>query len=219
MAKDFAIVLNNGSLNSAVATALAAQKYRPILVFAETTANVGSRQRAAYEQQVSHFKPYREHGLAMPFLSSLRSQSSEAAQTIDPRHRLLLPPRLMELLPLVSMGIRLAAHYEAAAIYLGLRVGADADELAQATEYLQILNELVQIPCDCADLEIAAPLLELEPWQVVDVGFQVNAPFERAWSCLEEASDPCGTCAGCRNREQAFQQAGKPDPQRVLRKL
>ncbi|MGE5612357.1 MAG: 7-cyano-7-deazaguanine synthase [Bacillota bacterium] len=219
MAKDFAIVLNSGSLNSAVVTALAAQKYRPILVFAETTSHAGSRQRAAYEQQVGFFKPYREHVLPMPFLSTLRSQSNAAAQAIDPRHHTLLPPQLMELLPVVAMGIRLAAHYEASAVYLGLRVGSEANELAQATEYVQVLNELVQLPCDQPDLELVAPLLELDPWQVVDVGFQVNAPFDRAWSCLNEGSEPCGSCPGCRNRDLAFQQAGKPDPLRLLRKL
>ena len=31
-----------------------------------------------------------------------------------------------------------------------------------------------------------APLLELEPWQVVDLGFQVAAPFEKTWSCTED---------------------------------
>jgi len=35
MAKDLAIILNNGSINSAVTTALAAQKYRVVLLYAE----------------------------------------------------------------------------------------------------------------------------------------------------------------------------------------
>ena len=65
MAKDLAIVLNNGSLNSAVATAMAAQKYRPLMVFAEVEQGAGSRARAAYDQQVAHFKPYREHTLRL----------------------------------------------------------------------------------------------------------------------------------------------------------
>ena len=35
MAKDLALVLNNGSLNSAVTTALAAQRFRTILIYAD----------------------------------------------------------------------------------------------------------------------------------------------------------------------------------------
>ena len=216
MAKDLAIILNSGSLNSAVITALAAQKYRPIMIYAETSAEPASRAHAAYDQQVAHFKPYREHTLSMPFLSSLHATAD--AQSVDPRQTGLLPPQMLHLLPLVSSAVPFAAHYQAAAIYVGLRVGTSSDDLAQATEYIQILNELLQLPCRMSDLEVMTPLLELEPWQVVDVGFQVGAPFERAWSCMEESTDPCGACRGCRDREQAFIQAGKPDPVRVARK-
>jgi 7-cyano-7-deazaguanine synthase in queuosine biosynthesis len=219
MAKDLAIILNNGSVNSAVATALAAQKYRPVMVFVEMTAKAGSRARAAYEQQVAHFKPYREHTLAMPFLSTLHSPGAAAAQSADPRQGGLLGGQLTELLPLLAIAARYGAHYQGSAVYLGLRVGVGADELAQATEYVQIMNELVQLPCGQPELEIMTPLLELEPWQVVDVGFQVKAPLERGWSCLEETTEPCWACRGCKGREAAFQQAAKPDPLRSFKKV
>ena len=60
----------------AVATALAGQKHRPILVHIETAPQAGSRVRAAYELQVAHFKPYREHSLAMPFLDAITPAAS-----------------------------------------------------------------------------------------------------------------------------------------------
>ena len=47
MAKDLAIILNSGSINSAVVTALAAQKHRAILLHAEIAPQPGSRIRAA----------------------------------------------------------------------------------------------------------------------------------------------------------------------------
>jgi 7-cyano-7-deazaguanine synthase in queuosine biosynthesis len=219
MAKDLAIVLNNGSLNSAVATALAAQKYRPVMVFVETTAKAGSRARAAYEQQVAHFKPYREHTLSMPFLSMLQVPGTAAAQSADPRQGGMLAGQLTDLLPIVSVAARYGAHYQASAVYLGLRVGTGTDELAQATEYVQIMGELLQLPCGQPELEVTTPLLELEPWQVVDVGFQVKAPLERGWSCLEETPEPCWACRGCKARDAAFQQAAKADPLRSFKKI
>src|SRR5712671_2599334 len=155
MAKDVAIVLSSGSINSVVATALAAQRYRLILLHAEVGEG-GTRARAAYDQQVQHFKPFREHSLPMPFLATVQDPKSSAA------------------------------FYQAAAVYLGFRVGGTGDELAAATEYTQIWNELIQMPCGVKELEVITPLLELDAWQVVDVGFQVNAPMEKTWSCLEE---------------------------------
>jgi 7-cyano-7-deazaguanine synthase len=219
MAKDLAIVLNNGSINSAVTTSLAAQKFRPILLHAEVQQQPGSRVRMAYDQQVGHFKPYREHTLSMPFLSPVQSDRTSATMISDPRMPMVLAPQMLELLPLLSAAARFAAHYKAAAIYFGMRVGSAGDDLAQATEYVQIWNEMLQVPCALPELEFVTPLLELDPWQVIDVGFQVSAPFEKTWSCLEELGEACWACRGCRSREAAFQQAGKADPLRVVRKV
>lgn len=219
MPKDLAIVLNNGSINAAVVTAMAAQKYRPVLLHGEMVEGGGSRVRAAYDQQVSHFKPYREHALPIPWAMALGGTGPSAAASMDRRQLGAVPQQLLQLAPLVAIAARFAAHYDAATLYIGLRVGPDADELARASEYLQIWNEMLQLPCDQPEVEIQAPLLELEAWQVVDVGFQVAAPFDRTWSCAGETSEPCWACRGCRDREQAFQQAGKPDPLRVMRKV
>jgi 7-cyano-7-deazaguanine synthase len=218
MAKDLAIVLNNGGINSAVVTALAAQKFRIVMLHIETTEQSTSRLRAAYDLQIAHFKPYREHTLPMPFLSIVH-QNTAAQPISDPRQVAPLAPQMVSLLPFVACAARFAAHYQAASIHLGFRIGGNADELAEATEYFQIWDELLQSPCGYPDLTIETPLLELEPWQVVDVGFQVGAPFERTWSCGEQSSDPCWACPSCRAREAAFQQAGKPDPMRVVRRV
>lgn len=218
MAKDLAIVLNSGSLNSAVLTALAAQKYRPILLHGEVVERPTSRTRMAYDQQVAHFKPYREHTLAMPFLATVEPQSNAPAGVADPRQGAAVAPTVLQLLPLIAAAVRFAVHYRAAAIYVGLRVGGQSDELARGGEYVQIWNEMINLPLAHPDLELNAPLLELEGWQVVDVGVNLSAPFERTWSCLEDIEQPCGTCRGCRVRDLAFQQAGKADPMKAVKK-
>src|SRR5215212_1046058 len=114
MAKDLAIILNNGGVNSAVATALAAQKFRPILLYAETAQGEGTRARAAYDQQVAHFKPYREHTLSMPFVAAVDGHGAAgagagagaSAATADPRQHAPLGPQMVELLPLVATAVR-----------------------------------------------------------------------------------------------------------------
>jgi 7-cyano-7-deazaguanine synthase in queuosine biosynthesis len=218
MAKDLAVILNNGSLNSAVVTSLAVQKYRPVMLHGEIVPAAGSRARAAYDQQVAHFRPYREHTLSMPFLAAIQPASNTPAGVADPRQHAAVAPTAMHLLPLIAAAVRFAAHYQAAAIYLGLRVGASSDDLSTASEYVQVWNEMINLPLGYPDLELQAPLLEIEPWQVVDIGVNVAAPFERSWSCLEDRAEPCGMCRGCRTRELAFQQAGKPDPLKPVKK-
>jgi 7-cyano-7-deazaguanine synthase in queuosine biosynthesis len=218
MAKDLAIVLNNGGINSAVVTALAAQKYRIVMLYVEASEQSGSRSRAAYDLQLAHFKPYREHVLPMPFLSVVR-HGSPTQPVSDPRQAAPLAPQLVELLPMVGAAARFAVHYQAVSIHLGFRVGNNGEALAEATEYFQVWEELLQLPCAQPELRVETPLLELEPWQVIDVGYQVNAPYDRTWSCGEQSSEPCWACRGCRDRENAFQQAGKPDPMHVVRRV
>jgi 7-cyano-7-deazaguanine synthase len=215
MAKDLAIILNNGGVNSAVATALAAQRFRPVLVYAELAPGGKPAAKSAYDQQVAFFKPFREHTLAMAFFPLHEGvASSSAPGAVDPRVQAPLGPQVVKLLPLLAAAVRFAADYQAAAVYLGLRVGTKGDELAQATEYVQVWNELVQMPCGLPELEVVTPLLELEPWQVVDLGYQVGAPMERTWSCEGDGLEPCWACRGCRQRDAAFHQAAKPDPLR-----
>src|SRR5580704_5806521 len=103
MAKELAIVLNSGSINSVVATALAAQRYRPVMLHALKGSIQGdmdelpSRARVAFDQQVSHFKPYREHTLSMPFLSLLNTPGpKQSSMTADMRQQGPLAPLMLE---------------------------------------------------------------------------------------------------------------------------
>ena len=111
-------------------TALAAQKFRPILLHAEITQEPGSRIRAAYDLQVLHFKPYREHTLPMPFLSPIQPPGTTGSIASDPRVAAAAAPQMLELLPLVAAAARYAVHYQAAVIYLGMRIGGQGDDLA-----------------------------------------------------------------------------------------
>jgi 7-cyano-7-deazaguanine synthase len=210
MAKDLAIVLCNGSINSAVTASIAVQKYRPVFVYGETvTADQPTRQRLAYETLVAHFRPFRDHAVPMPLLAI---QSDKLLSANADARGGSASASLAEAAALIGAAVPTAMAYDAAAIYLGLRVGGAHADLTAATEFTQIWSEMIQLPLGRPELELATPLLELEPWQVVDLGFQVNAPLEKTWSCQEPHADPCGACRGCRSREAAFMQAAKPDP-------
>ena len=226
MAKDLAVVLSNGSVNGAVATALAAQRHRIVMVFAQTVpedADATAGRRAAFDKQVAHFKPYRDHVVDLSFLADVghgeRPPERAVDGSADPRHVPPVGPRLTDLVPLVGVALRLAAHHGASAVHLGLRVGPTGDGLIAAAEFGQICSELIQMPCGHADLSVEMPLLELDPWQVVDVGSQAGVPFERTWSCQASGPEPCWACPGCRAREAAFHRAAKADPLRVVRKV
>ena len=67
------------------------------------------------------------------------------------------------------------------------------------------------------DVRIAAPLRALGKAEVVALGRSLGVPFELTLSCMSPVPDGssvvhCGRCSKCRERLQAFDEAGLADP-------
>lgn len=216
MARELAVVLANGSIQSAVTCAIAAQKYRTVMIHVDTSPSTG-RSGLAFDALVQHFKPYRSHRVAMPFLSSIAMTDSNLAAA-DPRSTQNTTATLIELMPILSIGLRFAMHYNCNSLFCGARVGTESADLARITEFGQIWTEMVQMTCDRPDLEVIMPLLEMDLWQVVDLGVQLAAPLQLAWTCENSVGEACGECRHCRERDAAFQRAGRADPTKVAHK-
>jgi 7-cyano-7-deazaguanine synthase len=63
------------------------------------------------------------------------------------------------------------------------------------------------------DFEVAAPFAEMHKADVVRLGAQLGVPLERTLSCMNPRDGlHCGQCSKCRERRDAFAEAGVPDP-------
>ena len=64
-----------------------------------------------------------------------------------------------------------------------------------------------------APLEIAAPYSTLSKADVVRRGVALGVPFELTLSCMSpKGTSHCGACSKCRERRDAFREAGLADP-------
>src|SRR3954469_12167163 len=107
MAKELAVVLNNGSVNSAVVTALAGQRFRLAMLHVifggdeKDGSESATRTRVAFDQQTAHFKPYREHVLELPFLSQLQAPGGlkKNVDSPEPRQQTRTSSQLLDLVP------------------------------------------------------------------------------------------------------------------------
>lgn len=210
MAKETAVILNSGSIASALVSSIAQQKHRLILLHVDTQSTPG-KPTHFYELQQQHFKPFRHHRVNIPFLSSIEGSEARSANA-DPRSSANSTPKLVELMPLIALGLRVAIHQGAKHLYCGLRIGPDAPDLPKVLEHQQIWGELLAHTCDQPELQVHTPLLDLEAWQMIDLAFQLSAPLELTWSCDNPTGEPCGQCRGCNEREAAFVRAGRADP-------
>jgi 7-cyano-7-deazaguanine synthase len=62
-------------------------------------------------------------------------------------------------------------------------------------------------------IEIAAPLSRLHKDRVIKLGLDLGVPLEGTLSCMNPAdARHCGQCSKCRERVDAFRDAGVRDP-------
>ena len=62
-------------------------------------------------------------------------------------------------------------------------------------------------------LSIATPLSHLHKEDVIKLGLELGVPLELTMSCMNpEGDNHCGRCSKCRERQQAFREAGIADP-------
>jgi hypothetical protein len=201
--KDLAIILHDGSIESAVTTSLAAQRHRIAMIYVSDDSPGAPRRRGAFDAQAAHFAAQKTW-ITPPI--NLDPPKKEPSTTP-------LQQKMLATIAPIGLAAQAADRWAATTLYLPLRTGPAEDDLARATEYLQIAAELLQLPCNRPDLDITAPILELDLWQVVDLASQLDTPLELTWSCQTSTTPlPCGLCPPCKSRQAAFARAAKPDP-------
>ena len=155
MTREKAIVVSDGSLESAALIAVA--KARCEVVLLDATAGFDADAREAADQQAQWARCDRR-----PVEGTVATQSRDGMTF------------LTSLLAAVATAAR---EEEASVVYLPLRIGLESPTFPRAAEWVQVAEELLVHGLDLQGLTLLAPLLELELWQVVDLAGHVDAPL------------------------------------------
>lgn len=59
-------------------------------------------------------------------------------------------------------------------------------------------------------VKLDAPLVDLQPFEVIQLGRRLGAPLNKTRSC-SQSGPPCSTCLSCKRRSTAFTRAGVAD--------
>ncbi len=195
------ILLSCGGLRSIVASAILAQ--RPgtasvTTVFYDDGRPAMSHRRAAAMRQAEHYEFSPPLDLALPRVTQSGAPGS---------------PRSLRLMAAMD----LALHTGSPRIIWPVQVGEDFTALAAVAESILILQQLTKLESG-RTVAVDTPLLELTDAQLIQIGAQMNVPWDLAHSCdtpptSKSAPHPfCGSCPGCQRRHTAFEAAAIEDP-------
>ncbi len=61
-------------------------------------------------------------------------------------------------------------------------------------------------------IKVYTPFLGMTKTDVLKLGLELGVPYEKTYSCYRGTIPPCGECATCRQRQEAFESVGVKDP-------
>lgn len=118
-----------------------------------------------------------------------------------------LPGRNLALLAKAGL---IAARDEARRIALGPLAGNPFPDATPA--FFAAMGEALSRGL-AQTLSVVAPFAALTKAQVIELGARLGVPFELTLSCMQPAGERhCGLCSKCRERRDAFAEAGVFDP-------
>jgi 7-cyano-7-deazaguanine synthase len=61
-------------------------------------------------------------------------------------------------------------------------------------------------------IRVYTPFLGMTKTDILKLGLKLKVPYEKTYSCYKGTMPPCGECATCKQRQEAFESLGMIDP-------
>jgi 7-cyano-7-deazaguanine synthase len=223
MAQPLAVVLVSGGMDSCVSLAWAAARYRVAMLHVNYGQRTERRELESFEALARHYRPEKALAVDARYLrtfgaSSLTDPSIPVPEEDPPGEipSTYVPLRNTNLLAIAAAW---AEAIGAERIVIGA-VEQDAPGYPDCRPaFYEAANRLLGLGSRPETrLTVETPVIAMKKAEVVRLGMKLGAPFHLTWSCYRQERAPCGRCASCRRRAEAFAEAGVADPlARVLK--
>ena len=212
-----AVTLVSGGLDSCVATAWAAGRYRLAMLHVNYGQRTEARELECFRRLAEHFRPAHRQVFEAAYLgamggSSLTDSGLEIPED-DPPGRIpttYVPFRNANLLAIATAW---AETIGASRLVIGA-VQEDAPGYPDCRPaFFEAANRLIELgTCPETHILVETPLIAMSKAKIIRLGVRLHAPLAETWSCYRSGDKPCGRCASCCRRADAFAAAGVADP-------
>ncbi len=112
---------------------------------------------------------------------------------------------------LLAVALAWAAHLEYDGVAFAAHAGVTTTYPDCRPAFVEAMDRVAQ-EADWRRLRVLAPFVKWTKTEVVRRGAALGVPFGQTWSCYVGGPRHCGQCGTCRDRRQAFTEAGILDP-------
>lgn len=199
-----ALVLMSGGIDSAVALAWTRHQYEEVMAVSFLYYLRPFRERLAV-QRLLQIYPGKLVEIPLPFVR----ESIDLAEPIPGVPEGYVSNRNLMFYAIAGY---LAEVHRCEAIVGGHNRGDQEDFPDAAASFFVQLEALTNEALLSRKIRIELPLADWNKNEVLTNGIQWAVPFQHTWSCYWDSDVPCGTCASCRERAEAFAAIGVKDP-------
>ena len=216
-AKQRAVVLLSGGMDSCVCAALAVRDYQAAAVHVSYGQRTELREKNSFNAICDRLD-IRDRLLVRN--DALRTIGGSALT--DPQIAVPESQAIGHDVPVTYVPFR-NAHFLAVAVSWAEVLGAEKVFIGAVEQdssgypdcrpaYYQAFNQVIRAGTKDGRIEVMTPLIALRKAEIVRLGLELGAPFDLTWSCYSRDDAACGVCDSCVLRLRAFEQAGTHDP-------
>jgi len=218
MARELAVVLMSGGMDSCVSATIAAQTYDIAALHLNYGQRTEQRELQAFKDVAHHLKARERLVIELEHLaviggSSLTDSSIEVSSA--DLHRKDIPTSYVPFrnANFLSVAVSWAEVIGATKIFIGA-VEEDSSGYPDCRKsFYNAFNKVIREGTKPeTSIEIITPLIDMTKAQIVKRGVEIGAPLQLTWSCYKSEDIACGECDSCALRLRGFAQAGVEDP-------
>jgi 7-cyano-7-deazaguanine synthase len=205
-------------MDSCVCAALAARDYEAAAVHVSYGQRTEERERHAFHAVCDRLQIRDRLVVRNEALQAVGGSALTDTRIAVPK----AAPQIGSSIPVTYVPFR-NAHFLAAAVSWAEVLGAEKIYIGSVQqdssgypdcrpEYYRAFNEVVRAGTREGGIEVVTPLIGLRKSEIVQLGLELDVPFDLTWSCYSREDIACGACESCVLRLRAFAAAGAPDP-------
>lgn len=225
--KETAVVLLSGGMDSAVAAAVAAKKYRLACLHLNYGQRTETRELECFYKLCHHYgvserlivdvthlsqiggSSLTDHHVDVPNADeyALKKGGKQRASSIPNTY---VPFRNAHIL---AIAVSWAEVIGATRIFVGAVAEDSSGYPDTRREFYDAFEKVIKTGTKPeTKIKIETPVIEMKKSEIVALGASLAVPFELTWSCYRENEKACGVCESCVLRLRGFNGAGVKDP-------